>query len=53
MVLGRPEIFICSEIGSNIDWKEDIMGSRFDFQNPNASSTCGCRTTFSMENEEF
>ena len=51
LVIDHHSIFYI--IGSNVDWKEDIMGSRFDFQNPNASSTCGCGTTFSMENEEF
>ena len=27
---------------TEIDWKEDIMGSRFDFNNPNSTSQCGC-----------
>ena len=36
-------------IGTEIDWKEDIMGSRFDFNNPNSTSQCGCGTTFSVD----
>jgi Fe-S cluster assembly iron-binding protein IscA len=28
--------------------KEDFMGSRFEFDNPNAAAKCGCGTTFSV-----
>ena len=35
-------------LGTEIDWKEDIMGSRFVFTNPNANSMCGCGATFSL-----
>ena len=35
-------------IGTEIDWKEDFMGHRFEFTNPNAQSTCGCGATFSL-----
>lgn len=34
-------------LGTKICWKEDIMGSRFVFENPNAQSMCGCGATFS------
>lgn len=34
-------------LGTKIDWSEDIMGSRFIFENPNAQSRCGCGATFS------
>jgi iron-sulfur cluster assembly accessory protein len=34
-------------LGTEIDWKEDMMGSRFVFSNPNANSACGCGATFS------
>jgi len=34
-------------LGTEIDWKEDTMGSRFVFANPNAKSKCGCGSTFS------
>jgi iron-sulfur cluster insertion protein len=33
-------------IGTKIDWKQDLMGARFTFQNPNAESECGCGTSF-------
>jgi iron-sulfur cluster insertion protein len=35
-------------IGAVIDYKEDIMGSQFVIQNPNAESTCGCGSSFSI-----
>ena len=34
--------------GSTIDYKEDLMGSSFTIKNPNASSTCGCGSSFSV-----
>ncbi len=34
--------------GATIDYKEDIMGSQFVIQNPNAQSTCGCGSSFSV-----
>ena len=35
-------------IGSTIDYKEDMMGSSFVIQNPNAQTTCGCGSSFSV-----
>jgi iron-sulfur cluster insertion protein len=34
--------------GSEIDFTEDLIGSYFSIKNPNASSTCGCGTSFSL-----
>ncbi len=34
--------------GAEIDFKDDIMGSSFVINNPNASSTCGCGSSFSI-----
>ena len=34
--------------GSKLDFVEDIIGSYFKVSNPNASSTCGCGTSFSV-----
>jgi iron-sulfur cluster insertion protein len=31
-----------------IDYKEDLMGSQFTIVNPNAQSTCGCGSSFSV-----
>ena len=34
--------------GAIIDYKEEIMGSQFVIKNPNASSSCGCGSSFSV-----
>lgn len=34
--------------GAVIDYKEDIMNSSFVISNPNAQSTCGCGSSFSV-----
>jgi len=46
------ELHVCGKslmhvLGTEIDWKDDIMGSYFRFNNPNASAQCGCGTSFS------
>ena len=33
--------------GSTINYKEDLMGSSFSIENPNATTTCGCGSSFS------
>jgi len=35
-------------LGAVIDYKEEMMGSSFVIQNPNAQSTCGCGSSFSI-----
>ena len=34
--------------GAEIDYQDDVMGSRFVVNNPNASTTCGCGSSFSI-----
>jgi iron-sulfur cluster insertion protein len=34
--------------GAEIDYKEDLMGSEFKIKNPNATTTCGCGSSFSV-----
>lgn len=34
--------------GANVDYEEGLAGSHFVVQNPNASSTCGCGSSFSI-----
>lgn len=34
--------------GATIDFKDDLSGSSFVIQNPNAQSTCGCGSSFSV-----
>jgi len=31
-----------------VDYKEDIMGDQFTVHNPNAQTTCGCGSSFSV-----
>ncbi|NEN75351.1 iron-sulfur cluster insertion protein ErpA [Pelistega sp. NLN82] len=35
-------------VGAEIDYKEDIEGSQFVIRNPNASTTCGCGSSFDV-----
>jgi len=34
--------------GVEIDYKEDLQGSSFTIKNPNATSTCGCGSSFGV-----
>ena len=34
--------------GAEIDYKEDLMGSSFSIKNPNATTTCGCGSSFGV-----
>lgn len=34
--------------GSEVDYDQGLMGSRFVVQNPNATSTCGCGSSFAV-----
>lgn len=34
--------------GSIVDYVEGLQGARFTVENPNASSTCGCGSSFSV-----
>ncbi|NKB27221.1 MAG: iron-sulfur cluster assembly accessory protein [Rhodobacteraceae bacterium] len=34
--------------GAVIDFSEELIGARFVIENPNATSSCGCGTSFSM-----
>ncbi|MCE2965905.1 MAG: HesB/IscA family protein [Phycisphaerales bacterium] len=33
--------------GTTVDFRDEIMGRGFVFQNPNATSSCGCGSSFS------
>lgn len=35
-------------VGAEIDYEEGLQGSRFLVRNPNAKSTCGCGSSFSI-----
>jgi len=34
--------------GAEVDYTEEVMGSQFIIRNPNAQSTCGCGSSFSV-----
>jgi len=34
--------------GAEIDFSDDLMGQAFKVNNPNATSSCGCGTSFSV-----
>ncbi len=35
--------------GAELDFKDELMGSYFAVRNPNATSACGCGTSFSVD----
>ncbi|PKM28691.1 MAG: iron-sulfur cluster insertion protein ErpA [Gammaproteobacteria bacterium HGW-Gammaproteobacteria-11] len=35
-------------VGSEVDYQEGLEGSRFTINNPNAATTCGCGSSFSI-----
>ena len=34
--------------GATIDFTEELIGARFAIENPNATASCGCGTSFSI-----
>lgn len=34
--------------GAEVDYVDDLIGAHFKVNNPNASSSCGCGTSFSV-----
>ncbi|MDX9910817.1 MAG: iron-sulfur cluster insertion protein ErpA [Phycisphaerales bacterium] len=34
--------------GTTVDFKDEIMGRGFVFQNPNATTSCGCGSSFAV-----
>ena len=56
-IIERPgyKLIICNAslihiLGTQIDWKKDIMGEGFHFENPMAAAKCGCGTSFTSKN---
>lgn len=35
-------------VGAEIDYKDDLEGAQFVIRNPNASTTCGCGSSFTI-----
>ena len=40
-------------MGSTVDYLEDLQGARFVVSNPNAKTTCGCGSSFSIQREKL
>ena len=52
--LDSYNLYLCDKslmflLGTNIDYIEDIMGSRFDFKNDKIISSCGCGTSVNFK----
>ncbi len=43
------EVSIDFVTGGVVDFKEDLIGSYFVIENPNATASCGCGTSFSVD----
>lgn len=39
--------------GSEIDYKEELMSAGFTIKNPNAQTTCGCGSSFSVADDFY
>lgn len=39
--------------GATIDYKETLMGAGFDIKNPNAETSCGCGSSFSVSDSFY
>ena len=53
LIIDDLKIIICGKslmhlLGCHVYWKQNEMGSRIEFDNPNARTTCGCGETFSF-----
>ena len=46
VVVDEPSLDLLG--GSEVDFVEDLSGASFQVRNPNATSTCGCGTSFSL-----
>jgi iron-sulfur cluster assembly protein len=43
----RSLLYLCGTAGdTEIDFKDEVMGRGFVFKNPNATSSCGCGSSF-------
>ena len=52
--INNYNLYLCNNsliwlLGTEINYIEDIMGSRFDFKNSNIESKCGCCTSFNFK----
>lgn len=54
LVIGETEKVVVDPVslpflaGATIDFADELIGARFTIENPNATSSCGCGTSFSI-----
>lgn len=54
LVIGETEKVVVDPVslpflaGATIDFADELIGARFTIDNPNATSSCGCGTSFSI-----
>jgi iron-sulfur cluster insertion protein len=46
-LMGADPMSVQYLMGAEIDYKEDLQGAQFIIRNPNATTTCGCGSSFS------
>jgi len=46
------EISINYLVGAKVDYVDEVMGSGFKIENPNAVSTCGCGSSFKTSDDQ-
>lgn len=46
VIVDKKSLFFAT--GTHIDYKTALMGSGFQFSNPNATGSCGCGVSFSV-----
>ena len=51
LVIGAHSIMFL--MGTEIDYKKDIMGAMFDIRNPNAQSACGCGVSVNFDMDKL
>ena len=42
----KSYLFVANSV---LDWRDDLMGTSFKFDNPQATGTCGCGESFYVE----
>jgi len=50
-VIGKHSLMFL--IGTEIDYKKDLMGSMFEVNNPNAQSACGCGVSVNFDMDKL
>ena len=51
LIVGAHSIMFL--MGTEIDYKKDIMGAMFDIRNPNAQSACGCGVSVNFDMDKL